>query len=337
MKSVYLNAPYEIEIKDVPEPDCREGEVRVKIESVGVCGSDISAYKGESPLCTYPRIIGHELFGTVVEAKTDQSVIKVGDKVVLEPYFYCGECYPCSIGRTNCCEALKVLGVHIDGGMSEYFCYPAQFAYKVLSDFPKEELAFVEPLSIAIHCANRLEVKKGEHVVIMGAGQIGNLAAQVTKVMGAIPIMADLLDSRLELAKSIGVEYTFNPSREDLVEKVREITGGRMAECVIEATGAISSIQSTLEVVAYSGRISLVGWPKNGTPFPTGVITKKELDVRGSRNSAREFPLAIELITKKKVNVKPLISKVVSLEEAPKNIRLQAEHPSDYLKIIGVF
>lgn len=335
MKSVYLERPKDIYIKEIEEVLCPSGYAKIKVRAVGICGSDVSAYKGTSPMCTYPRIIGHEIVGEIVEVNDTSSDFNVGDRVILEPYVYCGRCYPCLNGRTNSCENLKVLGVHIDGGMREYISHPLQLIYRLPEGFPDEDAVMVEPLSIALHALHRLRVKEGEHVAIFGGGQIGNLSAQGVLTMGAIPILIDLLDERLEIARGVGIRNTLNPKRDDIAERIKEITNGRMAECVVEATGALSAIRSSIEVSAYTGRIALVGWPNQEVSLPTALITRKELDIYGSRNSVGEFPKAIELISSKKVNVKPLISKVVSLEEIPEYVKMLAETPERFLKVIG--
>ncbi|MGC8889534.1 MAG: alcohol dehydrogenase catalytic domain-containing protein [bacterium] len=334
MKALYLEAPGKVYIKEIEDNPCPSSYAKVKVLAVGICGSDISAYKGTSPLVIYPRIIGHEVVGEIIEIDPSGN-FQIGDKVILEPYVYCGTCYPCSIGRTNTCENLKVLGVHIDGGMAEYICHPMELLHKLPEDMPYEELVMVEPLSISLHAIHRLKLKEGEHIVIFGAGQIGNLAAQVSLYLGAIPIIIDLIDSRLEIAKKVGISFILNPQKDNIIQSIKDITDGRMAECVIEATGSSSAIRSTIETSAYTGRIAFVGWPDREVSLPTSMITRKELDVYGSRNSVGEFPEAIELIKNRKVNVEPLISKVVSFDELPEYLECLAKNPGLYLKIIG--
>ncbi len=334
MKALYLEAPGKVYIKEIEDNPCPSSYAKVKVLAVGICGSDISAYKGTSPLVIYPRIIGHEVVGEIIEIDPSGN-FQIGDKVILEPYVYCGTCYPCSIGRTNTCENLKVLGVHIDGGMAEYICHPMELLHKLPEDMPYEELVMVEPLSISLHAIHRLKLKESEHIVIFGAGQIGNLAAQVSLYLGAIPIIIDLIDSRLEIAKKVGISFILNPQKDNIIQSIKDITDGRMAECVIEATGSSSAIRSTIETSAYTGRIAFVGWSDREVSLPTSMITRKELDVYGSRNSVGEFPEAIELIKNRKVNVEPLISKVVSFDELPEYLECLAKNPGLYLKIIG--
>lgn len=338
MKAVYMEKPWNIEICDVQMPKPKEGEALLRVKSAGICGSDIGAFRGTNGLVSYPRIIGHEIAGEVISIpENNKNGIKPGDRVIVDPYLYCGHCYPCSIGRTNCCVDLKVLGVHVDGGMAEYFCHPADMLLKVPDDMPWDIIPLAEPLTIALHGIHRLNLKAGEHIAINGAGPIGLLAAMVALHYGAEPIMIDLVKERLDFAKSLGVRYTINLREEDLVEKVSEYTNGRMAECVMEASGANSAIRATLDIVSHAGRIALTGWPKQETPIPTDMITRKEVDVRGARTSAGEFPEAIDLIYHQKVDARRILTKVISIDEAPETIRDIEKNPGNYMKVNILF
>lgn len=333
-----MEKPWNIEISDVQMPEPKEGEALLRVKSAGICGSDIGAFRGTNGLVSYPRIIGHEIAGEVISIpENNKNGIKPGDRVIVDPYLYCGHCYPCSIGRTNCCVDLKVLGVHVDGGMAEYFCHPADMLLKVPDDMPWDIIPLAEPLTIALHGIHRLNLKAGEHIAINGAGPIGLLAAMVALHYGAEPIMIDLVKERLDFAKSLGVQYTINLREEDLVEKVSEYTNGRMAECVMEASGANSAIRATLDIVSHAGRIALTGWPKQETPIPTDMITRKEVDVRGARTSAGEFPEAIDLIYHQKVDARRILTKVISIDEAPETIRDIEKNPGDYMKVNILF
>lgn len=333
-----MEKPWNIEISDVQMPKPKEGEALLRVKSAGICGSDIGAFRGTNGLVSYPRIIGHEIAGEVISIpENNKNGIKPGDRVIVDPYLYCGHCYPCSIGRTNCCVDLKVLGVHVDGGMTEYFCHPADMLLKVPDDMPWDIIPLAEPLTIALHGIHRLNLKAGEHIAINGAGPIGLLAAMVALHYGAEPIMIDLVKERLDFAKSLGVQYTINLREEDLVEKVSEYTNGRMAECVMEASGANSAIRATLDIVSHAGRIALTGWPKQETPIPTDMITRKEVDVRGARTSAGEFPEAIDLIYHQKVDARRILTKVISIDEAPETIRDIEKNPGNYMKVNILF
>lgn len=336
MKAIYLKAPQEISVTDVPVPQRDGTEVMIKVRSMGICGSDIGAFKGINPLVQYPRIIGHEIAGEVLEVSQDETELAVGDHVVIEPYVYCGQCYPCSHDRTNCCENLTVRGVHIDGGMSEITTHPRHLVHKVPKDTSWDLLAMVEPLTISVHAVRRSRLKKGEHAVVTGCGPIGLLAAQFALTLGAEPIVVDPVDERLDFAKKLGIKYAVNPVTTDAVEEIRKITNGRMAEVVIEASGSAAAIRSSIDYVAYSGRISLVGWPKNEISLPTALFTKKELDILGSRNSFQAFTESIELVATHKIDVASLITKTINFNEVPEVLTDIAEHPENYLKVVAL-
>lgn len=337
MKSILLQSPGDIKIAEIDQTIRKPEEVLIKVHSMGICGSDIGAYRGINPLVTYPRVIGHEIAGEVVELPENETELKLGDRVLLEPYIYCGKCYPCSIGHTNCCENLTVRGVHIEGGMAEYVSHPRHLIHKVPDNIPWNIIPMAEPLVISMHAIKQSGTKTGEYVVITGAGQIGLLAAQYALTIGAIPIVVDPVDERLELSRKLGVTHTVNPVSSDVVAEIKTITNGRMAEVVIEASGDARAIRGAIDYVSYAGRISLVGWPKNDIPLPTALFTKKELTIRGSRNSVDLFPESLHLIAEGKVNVAALLTKIVSFSDLPNTVKDISDHPEKYLKVIGTF
>lgn len=336
MKALVLESPGKVSLKEVPIPEPKENEALVKIKAVSVCGSDISAYRGKGVAVPYPLILGHEISGIIEKINDKNSDLKVGDRVIFSPYLYCGHCYPCSLGRTNCCESLKVLGVQTNGAMSEYFAHPAHLLYKVPDDMPWEHVPIIEPLVIALHGIHTAKVKAGEHVAIIGAGPIGLLAAMVILQYDAIPIVIDIIPERLELARSLNVKHTINSQTEDAVARIAEITNGRMAEAVLEMSGSHHGIQNSLYYASYCGRISFTGWPTGETSLNTSLITKKELSVQGARTGTDEFIEAIELISTGKVNVNAIISKVVPFDALPEALRNQSEYPESYLKVVSI-
>lgn len=338
MKAVLLEKPWEIGVTNIEQRPLKPGEALIRIRAAGICGSDIGAFRGTNGLVSYPRIIGHELAGEILSIPEDNPKgLKVGDHVVVEPYMYCGSCYPCSIGRTNCCEHLQVLGVHADGGMAETFAHPAKWLVKVPDDMPWDIIPVAEPLCIALHGIHRLELKAGEHIAISGAGPIGLLVAMAALAYGAEPILIDLVAERLEFARSLGVKHVVNLKTDDLVASVAEYTNGRMAECVLEASGANSAIRSTLDIVCHAGRIAFTGWPSKDTPLPTNLFTFKELDLRGARNAYKEFEEAVELIYTGKVDARKILTKVISVDEVPETVRDIEKHPGNYMKVNVLF
>jgi len=336
MKAIVIGAPGEISLREAPRPERKENEVLIRVLGMGICGSDIAAYKGINPLVTYPRIIGHEIAGEVLELPRGETELTAGNRVVIEPYVYCGRCYPCTNGRTNCCENLTVRGVHIEGGMSELCSHPRHLIHRVPADVTWTRLAMVEPLTISVHASKRVRLVKGEHLVVTGAGPIGLLAAQYALVVGAVPIVVDPIDERLAFARSLGIPHAINPVTENAVERIREITGGRMAEAVVEASGSDAAIRSSVDYVAYSGRIAFVGWPKGDVLLTTALFTKKELDVMGSRNSVRNFSESIDLVAGGRIDVASLVTRTVSFEEVPEAVRAIAATPEKFMKVVAL-
>ena len=336
MIAIQIREPWTIRAVQMDVPVPKQGEVLLRVLYAGICGSDIGAYRGANTLVTYPRVIGHEIVAEVIsEPGENKKGIRKGDIVVVDPYLYCGKCYPCSIGRTNCCVDLKVLGVHIDGGMSEYMVHPTDMLVRLPEGVPLELAAIAEPLTISLHGLHRGAAKAGEHVAIIGAGPIGVLAAMAAMSYGATPILLDISEDRLAFARDhLGVPYVVNTARENAEEAVRRYTNGRMAELVMECSGANPAIVSTLQLVCNAGRITLTGWPKNETSLHTDIITKKEVDIRGARTSAGEFEEAIELIRTGRVDVRKILTRVVSLEEAPAVVEDIERNPGNYMKVV---
>lgn len=335
MKAIKFEQPWNVACVEMDRPAPGPGQALIKVVTAGICGSDIGAFRGTNGLVSYPRVIGHELAG-IVESIPDENPkgIRVGDRVVVDPYLYCGHCYPCSIGRTNCCTDLHVLGVHVDGGMAEYFCHPADMLVKIPDGMDWVLAAMAEPLTISLHGVHRGGLKAGEFCAIYGAGPIGLLAGMAAQAYGAHAIIIDVVQERLDFARSVGIEYAINSGEQDPAALVAEITGGTMAQLVMECTGANACIRGSLDLVSNAGRITFTGWPKKETSLPTDLFTKKEIDIRGARTSAGEFEEAIDLICSGKVDVRRLLTKTISLEETPETIIDIEKNPGRYMKVV---
>lgn len=335
MKAIKISCPGSVACENVAMPIPGPGEALIRVVTAGICGSDIGAYRGTNSLVSYPRIIGHELAG-IVEAipENNPKGIRPGDRVIVDPYLYCGKCYPCSIGRTNCCNSLRVLGVHIDGGMAQYYCHPADMLIPIPQEVDWTLAAMAEPLTISLHGIHRGGLKAGEYCGIFGAGTIGVMAAMIANAYGAHPILIDVVQERLDFAHSMGITHTIHSGTVNLVDEVKKITHGEMCQLVMECSGANACIRASLELVCNAGRITFTGWPPKETSLPTDVITRKEIDVRGARTSAGEFEEAIELIRSGKVNVGALLTKVIPLEQAPETIQDIEKNPGKYLKVV---
>lgn len=335
MKVLCLPEPGKIQLRDMEKPVLKEGQAIIKIEMCGICGSDVTAYRGVNPTMKYPiNGLGHEGVGTIVEIGKNEKGLKVGDRVALEPYVPCNECHMCKAKRFNNCVNLHVCGVHKDGMMAEYFLHPIQLLYKLPNDLSFKHAALVEPFTIGLHAVTRARVSKGERVVIFGAGVIGLMAAFGCLNYGAEPIIVDVIQERLDYAKEHGIPYIFNSKEGDVETYLKEVTNGKLPEAMIDCTGAPVILEQMHNYVCHGGRVALVGWPHSPVAINTVRLMQKEIDICPSRNSNAKFPEAITLIHENKIPTDAFITKMISLEEVEETIQDMMKAPSDYLKVI---
>lgn len=335
MKMLCLPEPGKLELRDMPMPILTEGQAIIKMDMCGICGSDVTAYRGVNPTMKYPiNGLGHEGVGVIVEIGDNDKGLKAGDRVALEPYVPCNKCHMCAAGRFNNCADLHVCGVHKDGMMAEYFSHPVQLLYKLPDELTFTHAALVEPLTIGLHGATRARVSKGEHCVVFGAGIIGLMASFACLNYGATPILIDVLQKRLDYAKELGIPYVFNSKEGDIETFLRKVTDGKLPEAMIDCTGAPAILENMHNYVCHGARIALVGWPHDPVRINTVRMTQKEIDILPSRNSNAKFPEAIKLVNEGKIPTDAIITKLIKLEEVEDTIRDMIQNPSDYLKVI---
>lgn len=337
MKVLSIIEPGKLIIEDLPKVEISSGNAIVKMEKVGICGSDVNAYKGSNPTMKYPiHGMGHEGVGVIVEIdEKNEKGLKIGDRVALEPYVPDFTCHMCRVKRYNNCAHLQVCGVHKNGMMAEYFSHPVSLLYRIPDELDFLEAALVEPLTIALHGCTRARVSEGEYVVIFGAGTIGLMTGFACQSYGAKPIIVDILESRLEFAKSqLNMPYTFNSATGNVIEYLMEVTKGKLPEAMIECTGANAIIANMHDYVCHGGRIALVGWPKKTVEINQIRLMQKEIDICPSRNSCAKFPEAINLINSHTLPITKLISKTIEMNEAAATIEDMSKNPEKYLKVI---
>jgi len=337
MRTLSIYKPGQLTMEDLPCPELAAGSAIVKMEMCGICGSDVTAYRGLNPTMRYPvHGLGHEGVGVITEIAKNDKGLKSGDRVVLEPYVPCNKCYMCAVGRYNNCTDIKVCGVHKDGMMTEYFSHPIQLIYKLPDSLDFRRAALIEPLTIGLHGATRARVNKGDYVVVFGAGTIGLMAAFACRSYGATPIIVDLVQERLNFAqKELGNPYIFNSKTDgDLVTFLKKVTNGRLPEAMIECTGAAAVLSEMHNYVCYGGRIALVGWPQGPVLVNQTRMMQKELDICPSRNSCSKFPEAMKLIDDGELPIDKLITKVIPLSETEGTISDMITNPENYLKVI---
>lgn len=315
MKTLICRSPGYFEYGTAAMPASEKDHAIIRIKNIGICGTDLHAFEGTQPYFSYPRILGHELSGELVD-NTYALDFEMGEFVSFIPYFNCGTCIACRQGLPNCCVNIKVFGVHIDGGMQEYVSVPVD---KLLhgEGLPYDELALVEPLAIGAHAIRRAGVKSGEFVVVVGAGPIGLGIIQFACITGANLIAIDVNDNRLQFCKDkLGLTFTINALAENAKQKVEEITNGDMATVVIDATGNLEAINRGLQYLAHGGRYVLVGLQKEPFGFSHPEFHKRETTLISSRNATRaDFEHVIASIKNGLINPRPYITHTVNFNE----------------------
>ena len=316
MKALFLTAIGQTEIREIEKPSIGPEEVLLKIGMVGFCGGDLNGFKGLFELQEYPNVLGHEVGGTI-EAMGSQvpESFKLGNKVTVYPYLNCGKCISCRKGRRNACQDNKTMGVRRPGAMTRYIAIHWQdlFTSEKLS---LKELALVEPLTVGFHAAARGRVSSQDRVAVIGCGIVGMGAIASAVNRGAEVIAIDIDDSKMDIAKKIGVAHTINTSREDLHEALMRITDGDGPDVIIEAVGNAMTYRAAVDEVAYTGRVVCIGYAKSAVEFNTGIFVRKEIEILGSRNCTDEFPEVIAYLEAGKFPVEDVISKTVSLDDA---------------------
>ena len=316
MKALFLTAIGETEIREIEKPSIGPEEVLLKIGMVGFCGGDLNGFKGLFELQEYPNVLGHEVGGTI-EAMGSQvpDSFKLGNKVTVYPYLNCGKCISCRKGRRNACQDNKTMGVRRPGAMTRYIAIHWQDLF-MSEKLSLKELALVEPLTVGFHAAARGRVSSQDRVAVIGCGIVGMGAIASAVNRGAEVIAIDIDDSKMDIAKKIGVAHTINTSREDLHEALTRITNGDGPDVIIEAVGNATTYRAAVDEVAYTGRVVCIGYAKSAVEFNTGIFVRKEIEILGSRNCTDEFPEVIAYLEAGKFPVEDVISKTVSLDDA---------------------
>jgi L-gulonate 5-dehydrogenase len=291
------------------------GDVLVKVKRVGICGSDIHILHGKNPFAVYPRVWGHEFVGEVADTGAGVKAVKKGDRVVVEPIMFCGECYACRQGRGNVCANLRVFGVHVDGGCAEYVLVPEANAHILPEGLPWDEAALIEPFTIGAQACYRGDVRQGDYVLVMGAGTIGLTVASLAKLYGGIVIVSDLVDEKLAYAKSRGADYVINSGKENLIDTVNKITGGMGPNVTIDAVCIKKTFEDAVLISSTAGRIVELSFNETPSEIAPVNIIKKELTICGSRLQTKRFPVVIDFIKSGKLPLGGFVSKVYPITE----------------------
>lgn len=318
MQELVCSKPHRLELRDCDKPECPAGHALVRIRRIGICGTDIHAYGGNQPYFEYPRVLGHELAGEVVEVADNTSQHLLGRKVYVIPYLHCGECRACQQGKTNCCQNMQVIGVHKDGGMAEYLAVPA--THLVVSEtLSIDQLALVECMAIGAHAVRRSVLQVDELAVIVGAGPIGMGVLQVAKSRGARTLMVDTNTARLAFCRDVlGADAIANPHEVDVAAQISDLNDGALADVVFDATGNSRAMQAGFDLAGHGGRYVLVSIVKADITFNDPDFHKKELTLMGSRNATREdFDCVVSLMERGAINADAMITHRAPLADVP--------------------
>lgn len=335
MQAALFDAPFALRITDPPKPEPGPGEALVAVKAAGLCAGDLYIYTAKNPYVSYPRIGCHEIAGVVTSYSEGASGPAVGSRVVVDPFIGCGHCYPCRIGKRNCCANLTIIGVHRDGGFADFVSVPARNLVPVPENLSDFEASFAEPVAIGVQGCRRGEVTAEDQVLVLGAGPIGLAIVEVAKARGATVYITDLSAERLAIAADLGAIPI--EGGEGLVKRVLEITNGEGMPVVMEATGAVAAMQQTTELVASGGRIVILGLVKQGVgvTLPGLDFTRKEVTIHGSRASIDCFPEALALIASGHIHY-PKIASRFALSEAPAVFARLADNPMAIHKAVFI-
>lgn len=338
MKAAKWFAPRDIRIVDVPEPGPRPHEALIKVESIGICGSDLHYYLDGcigSTTIKEPLILGHEFSGRVIDVGADADKMLVGKRVAVEPGIPCGRCEWCRTGHYNVCTDIFFPGgpPH-DGVLCEYFAIHAQYCFPVPDTMSAQKAAMIEPLAVAVHAVGLADLKPGETAAVLGLGPIGLLTAQVAKLSGAGAIYgADLLDYRVEAGKRYGVDHAFNASEQDTVAAILEFTNGRGVDVAFDTARSSNTPALACLVARPGGRCIFTGISgKDYDPIPVSAGRRKGLTIRWCRRFRHDFPRSIALATADRVDIESLITHSFPLERTREAFELVAASADNVLK-----
>lgn len=334
MKAFYITEPGSSALLDLDEPSLQSGEVLLKTRIIGLCGTDLSTFRGKNPLVSYPRIPGHEIAATIeAVGKNVPEEFHPGLAVTAYPNTSCGRCASCLRGRMNACKFNETLGVQRDGAMKSFFTIPWQ-KLVTSAGLSLRELSVVEPLAVGFHAAARGRVAQDDVVAVIGVGMVGLGAIASAASRGARAIAIDLDEGKLAVAKQAGARHAIHSKAQDVHAELAKLTDGRGPDVVIEAVGVPETYRLAVDEVAHTGRVVYIGWAKEPISFDTKLFVHKELDILGSRNYLDEFPAVISMLQTGSFPVEATISKTVSLADAGEALAEWNRSPELFTKIL---
>jgi L-gulonate 5-dehydrogenase len=334
MKSILVEGPRKLRIAEFERPRPAAGEVRVKVRYAGICGSDIHIFHGTHPFVRYPRIIGHEFAGVIDAVGQGVEASRIGERVSVTPVVSCGHCYPCSVGRPNVCATVQVLGVHREGGFSEFCCVPENLAYPVPDNVSDTAAATVEPFSIGANMLNRTGVLPQDTGLVYGAGPIGLTVIQTLKGVYRMKrlVVVDRVDSRLEMAKQSGADIVVNNADRNLADilKAEDI----VPTLIIDAACHPSILEEAIELASPAGRIGMMGFSPEPSRVSQRKLNAKELTLYASRLNNLRFGPVIDWMSKGLLHPDKFISHTFKFTEVSQAFDLSEKDPFACCKIL---
>ncbi|PWC20474.1 Zn-dependent oxidoreductase [Brenneria roseae subsp. roseae] len=337
MKSIVIQQPNTLVIEERSLSQPSAGEVRVKVKLAGICGSDSHIYRGHNPFAKYPRVIGHEFFGVIDAVGDGVDPARLGERVSVDPVVSCGHCYPCSIGKPNVCTSLVVLGVHRDGGFSEYSVVPSKNAYHIPDDIPDEFAVMVEPFTISANVTAQVKPTEQDVVLIYGAGPMGLTSVQVLKGVYKVKeiIVVDRIPERLEMAQRNGADRVINNTSLSLKEELDALN--IKPTLIIDAACHPSILQEAITIASPAARIAIMGFSSEPCQVSQQGITSKELSIFSSRLNANKFPIVIDWLKNKSIDPSKLITHQFEYQQVIQAIEVFEKDQKNCCKVLLTF
>lgn len=340
MKALVLEDYHQLVYEEVSDPEVGPDDVLVRVQAVGICGSDVHGLDGSSGRRIPPLIMGHEAAGIIAEVGANVTDFAVGDRVTFDSTVYCGRCFYCRRGAVNLCEDRRVLGVSCGdyrqhGAFAEYVAVPQRVLYPLPPSVSFRQAAMVEPCSIAVHAVERTPLALNDTAVVVGTGMIGLLVVQVLRAAGCGTLIAvDLAPEKLQLARELGADVVLNPSDVDVVAEVQQQTDGRGADVAFEVVGITDTLQIALASVRKGGALTLVGNLAPTVDLPLQSVVTREITLYGSCASQGEYPAALDLMARGRIDVEALISATAPLSEGASWFKRLYDGEGGLLKVV---
>jgi len=336
MRQAIMISPGKIEFQEISRPIPQLDEVLIQVKRIGVCGSDIHVYHGLHPYTSYPIVQGHEVSGLVADVGKEVKEFSIGDEVVFMPQVTCGECYPCRHGMYHICDSLKVMGFQTAGAAQEYFPVRAEMVLKVPKSIAIDQAAMIEPVSVAVHALSRYGSVEGLNVLVLGAGTIGNLVAQVANASGAKKVMiTDLSEYKLQKAHQCGLDHAFNTQQEDILQAILTTFGPDKADLIVECVGVQDTITQAVAHARKGTTIIVVGVFGKKPIVDLGLVQDRELSLVGTlMYQKKDYERAIDLAAKGKLCLDQLITHRFAFKDYPDAYTTIESSSGKYMKVM---